>query len=204
MKQIRMMPSILREPHQRVVVSVFIVGFLLGAFTMWLLSRQTTPPRGSETQQTEEVAEDSLEEKLSAKHPFASPDIPTDSALDERFVLGARVVAPDQPAGSSVRVTDVSLPPEGAWVVVHEIGPNAVFLNALGAHRYDTHVREGVVQLLRPTEPGRQYAVVLYRDNGDRQFSLEEDFPLLDAQSHEPIFDLFTATQSPQQTPNNE
>ncbi|RME30661.1 hypothetical protein D6792_00085 [Candidatus Parcubacteria bacterium] len=194
-----------KTPGQWVVVAVFIAGFLLGAFAMWLASRQTAPLSfDNGTQQAETSAEARPRENPTQKYTFASANIPTDSVRDERLVLGARVVAPDQSAGSSVRVTDLLLPPEGAWVVVHEIGPNAVFLNALGARRYDANVREGVVKLLRGTEPGRQYAVVLYHDDGDRQFSLKKDFPLLDAQSHEPVFDLFTTTPPSQETSHEE
>jgi len=55
--------------------------------------------------------------------------------------------------------------------------------NALGAVRRDSGVSADVlVRLLRATVSGGTYAVVLYNDNGDRQFNLSQDFPLKDAE----------------------
>ena len=52
--------------------------------------------------------------------------------------------------------------------------------NALGAQRFDAGTyAEAHVDLLRNTEPGKTYFVILYNESGDGEFDLKEDTPLL-------------------------
>ncbi len=182
--------SAFRENVQQGIVGVFLVGFLLGTLVGWLLQ-----PESNANETVEDGGSGKQEETVPAGQ--RSQGVEAQGAEENETaalrVLGARISVEDQPAGNVVVVKSFQLPPEGGWLVVHEIGPDMTLRNALGAHRYDSSVTSGVVELLRPTQPGNQYAVVLYRDNGDRQFSLQEDHPFLDAQTNAPILDLFTA-----------
>ena len=82
-----------------------------------------------------------------------------------------------QPAGGTVLVDSATLPEEG-WIVVHEV-ISEVVANALGAARGSKGVNTAVtVNLLRGTVSGSTYAVVLYNDKADREFSLVTDMPL--------------------------
>jgi len=86
----------------------------------------------------------------------------------------------DQPAGSSVQVANVTLAEDG-WVAVREEATTGVLGNILGA----THLKAGVhnsveVELLRNTLSGREYAVVIYRDNGDNAFNHNFDSLIVD------------------------
>lgn len=82
-----------------------------------------------------------------------------------------------QPAGNVVSVSSATLTEDG-WIVVHEV-IGGVVANALGAMRAGKGVNTAVtISLLRGTTVGSTYAVVLYNDKGDREFSLVTDRPL--------------------------
>jgi hypothetical protein len=106
---------------------------------------------------------------------------------------GALSVA-DQPAGSSVTVESVTVPPPGVWVAVREVVSGALG-NVLGAARVGGPRSSVIVPLLRATEPGRTYAVELYRDNGDDVFNLDTDSVYVDFTTGQPVIARFSTTQ---------
>ena len=78
----------------------------------------------------------------------------------------------------------------GGWAVVHEV-ENGHVLNALGATRLDSGAHSDVqVELLRGTEPGGRYAVILYSDNGDKQFEVHADLTVIDTAGN-PVMQSF-------------
>ena len=101
----------------------------------------------------------------------------------------ATIVIDTQTPGITVLVEHVELNTAG-WVVVHEIDSGHV-LNALGAQRLDSGNHEGVViELLRATDPGREYAIVLYSDNGNKEFEVRGDLPMIDVKGN-PLMKAF-------------
>ena len=86
----------------------------------------------------------------------------------------------DQLSGDRVLLDEVSFESVG-WVVIHEEN-NGVLGNALGARRFDAGLnKKGYVKLLRNTEIDQTYHALLYNDNGDKEFNLENDMPLRDS-----------------------
>ncbi len=80
----------------------------------------------------------------------------------------------NQVAGPTVNVLNVTTA-GSTWVAVRDYQGGKLG-NILGARRIDVPSQAGVaVQLLRPTLAGHIYAVVLYRDNGDKLFSSKTD-----------------------------
>ncbi|MBF05175.1 hypothetical protein CL644_00480 [bacterium] len=95
----------------------------------------------------------------------------------------------DQAAGSAVLVTSVTLSTDG-WIVVHE-ERNGLIGNALGAKRRNAGTYQNtIIPLLRDTQENTRYWIVLYNDDGDRQFNLSTDFPLKNTEN-EPIISSF-------------
>lgn len=92
---------------------------------------------------------------------------------------GYSVTVPDQLAGDRVLLQTVTFAKTG-WAVVHEDLDGALG-NALGAQRLEPGTHDNVhVELLRNTETGNRYHVVLYADDGDGEFNLKSDMPLHD------------------------
>ncbi len=90
---------------------------------------------------------------------------------------------------SSVIVSSASLAVSG-WLVVHELADGHVG-NALGAARRDPGTYTDVtIELLRPTDAKTAYMLVLYRDNGNKEFEIRGDIPIVD-QKGDPVMQRF-------------
>lgn len=76
----------------------------------------------------------------------------------------------DQPAGNSVTVSSATLAQDG-WLAVRDSEGRV-----LGAARLDAGTASDVmVELLRATEAGQHYQVLVYVDDGDKEFDLKKD-----------------------------
>ena len=162
----------------------FIGGFIVGFLLIWgwnayidkstrNIEPQTTTPEIS-TEESQMPSEDSL----------------TNESVTEAEESESVSVS-DQAAGDMVIGVDATLETDG-WIVVHEEQDGRIG-NALGAVRRDVGTHENVsIPLLRGTTIGSRYWIVLYSDDGDRQFNLETDFALRDTQG-DPIISSFMA-----------
>ncbi|MFA5998087.1 MAG: hypothetical protein WC814_01745 [Candidatus Paceibacterota bacterium] len=103
---------------------------------------------------------------------------------------GAVSVA-DQPSGDDVVVESVTVPPPGAWVAVRETNGRDLG-NVLGAARVAGPHTSVVVQLLRATEPGRSYAVQLYRDDNGGAFDPSRNSVYVDFDTGARVVAYFT------------
>ncbi len=117
------------------------------------------------------VVDDTIKEEVST-----AVDVSTD-------IISTDMISVDtQTAGNTVLVRKVNLQAgeKGGWIAVHEIS-DGVVVNALGAARRESgEYVDTVVYLLRNTIKGGTYAIVLYSDDGDKQFNMKTDTPLTD------------------------
>lgn len=169
---------------QKIILG-FIGGAVIGALCVfaWNTYRdqpldsaipETTIPEDIDTSQTTTMTEKTL----------------TNDTVDSTNG-SSRITVSNQDAGTSVLVSAASLDADG-WVVIHE-ERNGVIGNALGAARTDAGEHTNViVPLLRATQAGLRYWVVLYGDNGDREFHLSDDFPFRES-AGEPVISSFQA-----------
>lgn len=99
----------------------------------------------------------------------------------------------DQPAGTSVFIESLTVPPPGVWVAIREVSRGALG-NVLGALRVNGPHTNIEISLLRATEPGRSYAVELYRDDGGNTFDLANDSVYVDFATSVPVIAYFKTT----------
>lgn len=86
----------------------------------------------------------------------------------------ANLTVVNQPAGDSVNISSVNVG-DTTWIAVREDN-NGELGNILGARLvYQGSTDDVSVELLRATEPGKIYHVVLYKDDGDRLFDQKLD-----------------------------
>ncbi|MCW9054733.1 MAG: hypothetical protein OQJ98_02015 [Candidatus Pacebacteria bacterium] len=159
------------------LVFTFIAGAFVGVFVswMWVATQEALAPTTSMVDVEGEQALDDL-------------DTPPENIFSGANIDNKAIVVPDQRPGTQVFI-DTAILSEDGWVVIHE-GTASEIGNALGAARFDAGEHSGVVDLLRATEPGTLYRAVLYRDNGDREFNLDEDFPFLQ-DGNQPVLSTF-------------
>lgn len=168
----------------------FFIGIVSGALLLgaWFSFQGTV-----ETPNTEETVQ-SVSGTKTAPASEEGSEVPVTNESEQSFTDGAQTLTiQDQPAGSTVTITNASLAQNG-WIVVHEEILDGIIGNALGATRKDAGVYANVtVELLRPTEAGRRYWATIYTDNGDKIFSLRDDTPVVGT-SQELLLAEFTAT----------
>ncbi len=146
----------------------FVGGLILGALllTAWFYATPATPPNAA----------------AQAPAASSSPLVSTPSGV---------VSVTDQPAGNTVTVASVTIPPPGVWVAVREVDDDALG-NVLGAAHAGGPRTDFTVPLLRATVPGGTYAIELYRDGGSNTFDLSTDSVYVDFDTGQPVIAYFT------------
>lgn len=156
----------------------FVVGLLVGGGIVWYWSNQVA---------VAPVVEEEVVINVSDEPIIGKPDIVINKELSKNTSIQVK----NQPSGNTVLIDKVTIEEDG-WVVIHE-GTEGSIGNALGATRVDAGEHKVIVELLRATEPASMYRAVLYRDNGDREFSLDSDFPFIDSTGG-PVVTMFVTT----------
>jgi hypothetical protein len=168
------------------LLAVGVIGFLVGVIaTSLLFAFQSGEQNVVTDADRQELGEDDV---TGAAVPAPSPATGTPQTAPPAGGGGIdRVSVHDQAAGQMVGVA-VTLS-AASWVAVHE-EIDGIPGSILGAARFDAGTSAGNVRLLRATEPGRQYFVRVYRDDGDREFNFAEDV-LVTSLNNQPIQDSF-------------
>lgn len=130
--------------------------------------------------------------------PLSSSSLLATSTAPSLEESGAVSVA-DQPAGMSVIVESVTVPPPGVWVAVREVNGSDLG-NVLGAARVVGPHGNIAVSLLRPTEPKRSYAVELYRDDNGDVFDPSANSVYVDFDTGVRVVSYFATTDSSRQS----
>lgn len=158
------------------LVGSLLLGLIIGVLisSLWSFSEKDTASSKNLTEATEKNTT-----------ALETPEVQTQpSAVSKNDIL----VIEDQPAGLSVIVAHVNVENEN-WVVIHE-DRMGLPGNALGAARFVDGTTSGTIELLRGTSPGQYYHGLVYKDDGDKIFSVERDIPLRD-ESGNPIASKF-------------
>src|SRR3989338_11517499 len=154
-------------------IVVAIIAFALGLGSGWLWTKKIVAPvDGTKNIETTEAAD-----KTSGQ--ISTGDLATSNSI----------LVKDQTAGIEVVVEQVVLT-NVAWVVVREDDGAGKPGKILGAQLFDAGISAGKVELLRGTETGKTYFVMIYSDNGDRAFDPKLDAPILDSVS-QPVMSIF-------------
>lgn len=161
------------------VIAAGIVVVLIGG--AWLLGRsqRLSGTGGSMASSSAEKAATSTESgsaagegSMSESESSASSGASSSAMTETNTVVssGEEVQVSDQAAGAEVRVAKVTLAQTG-WLAVRDAGGRI-----LGAAWFPAGTQTGVtIPLLRATEAGGSYQVLVYVDDGDKQFDLHQD-----------------------------
>jgi len=182
------------QNKKTVAAGAIIGGLLLGIFigNVWRGKEKGELVINENTASTTEVASKASKqsaspvkavEKNTAKKPIT---IETTPSTKENSVT----LFSEQLAGKTVSIERAVLSQDG-WLVVRE-NKNGEFGRILGAIWLPKGTTDSaVVELLRDTETGKDYSILIYSDNGDRQFSTEKDLPIKVGEKY--VSKLFTA-----------
>lgn len=153
-------------------VIVAIVALIIGFVGGWMVGGKNTPAGSENTAKSENTTPTG---GASVVIGDSSNALNSGSSMSAPSV--AAITVDNQKAGAAVSVSLVSSD-ASAWLAVRE-NNNGLVGNILGAKRIDVGTSGNVeVPLLRATEAGKSYYVVLFKDNGDRMFDFKTDPPM--------------------------
>lgn len=163
---------------QKTVIA-FIAGLLIGGLLVWIFGG--TPDDSNNTRDTlrdsdveevevmDEGADEDTADTTSAEATSSREDVSAETGEGSLEVE-------DQVASTRVAIESAVFPTDEGWIAVRDY-TNGQLGSILGATRYSRE--QGLIPesvgLLRSTVAGNEYAVVFYRENGDREFSVAND-----------------------------
>ncbi len=177
-----------KQEGQKTVVS-FVVGLLIGGLLVWAFSgpsEEMAPEDKTDDSKSEEVTEvkdtkvdDQDKEESEPVAEVTKPVLP---------VGAGKISVIDQVASASIALSSATYPVSEGWVGVRDYEGEKLGA-LLGVVRFSEEqgLVPNAIVLQRPTTAGREYAIVVYQENGDRQFNLAEDVQI------DTIFSTFTA-----------
>ncbi len=180
------MSDIQKEESQKTIVA-FVVGLLIGGLLVWAFSgNQTEAPVEVSLEEAEEALTDST--TTEEEDESATPATEANAATPSMEVGEGEVVLSNQPASSRITLDSVTFPIAEGWIGVRDF-TNETLGPILGVVRFSQSqgLVPEVIQLQYPTRAGRDYAVVFFTEDGDRQFNLATDVQI------DRIFATFTA-----------
>lgn len=148
----------IKDRNTQIILGAVVI-VLVVALAWWYMAHRTKP------------AEMATEQGATTTEMTPSTSGDTKMTNPTVVASGDSISVADQPAGDSVRVKSVSFSQAG-WVAVRDSNGRT-----LGAGWFAAGAHENVsVPLLRNTEAGQRYQVLLYVDNsGDHKFDLHGD-----------------------------
>lgn len=154
----------LKDRNTQIIIGAAVLVVIV-AIVWWMMAHRAKPAdMAQEATTTQESSTGVQPSQIGAHNPTAVES-------------GDTVSVGDQPAGDSVRVASVTLSQDG-WIAVRDSSGRT-----LGAGWFAAGSHENVsVPLLRNTEAGQSYQVLLYVDAGDdHKFDLHGDTLIVNA-----------------------
>ncbi len=165
------------QESQKTVVA-FIVGLIIGGLLVWVF---TDTPAEAPVVVDEDEASETADVNTSTDDDVADSGASTSTTapVAELPTGDGEVSVGGQTAGSVVALESATFPIDEGWIGVRDYA-NGQLSGLLGVVRFSKEqglVPEQIV-LQRPTETGKQYAIVFYSESGDREFSLADDIQI--------------------------
>jgi len=178
------MTDVQKEEGQKTIVS-FIVGLLIGGLLVWVFAggEEVEAPTEPETETTEAAPNETVTN--TDEEDRETPSVTPNPGLQ---VGDGSVVVENQPASTRIAMKSATYPISEGWIGVRDY-QNGDLGGILGVVRFSES--QGLVPndiiLQRPTRVGKTYAVVIFSEDGDRQFNSAGDIQI------DKIFTTFTA-----------
>lgn len=176
-----------QQDGQKTIVA-FVVGLLIGGLLVWAFSDpQPTLDTGTTlvATETESTSDTETDEAVTETKTETTPSTPVVETLP---VGNGSVTVEDQPAAQEVSLKEAVFPVSEGWIGVRNY-QNGQLGTILGVVRFsESQGRVPTsIPLQTPTVAGRQYAVVVFTEDGDFNFNLAGDVQI------DTIFATFTA-----------
>ncbi|MBP6924748.1 MAG: hypothetical protein KBB78_04260 [Candidatus Pacebacteria bacterium] len=159
----------------------FVVGLLIGGMLVWAFSGPSDQKKNDDVKADEQTA--STTDKSADEADGSTDATPTLKVAEEGVI-----VIKDQPASSLIAIESATYPVGEGWIGVRQYNDDQLGY-ILGVVRFSES--QGLVPkdiiLQTPTTAGKKYAVVVFKEDGDFDFSLAGDVQI------DQIYTTFTA-----------
>lgn len=187
-----------KQEGQKTVVS-FIVGLLIGGLLVWAFSGPSVDaPEDKKDADNKEEAKDkdenedgtsAVDEAETEENKSENEEAKPGTISNSLQVGDGKIVVNSQPVSTRIKLDSATYPVEEGWIGVRDYQDGKLG-GILGVVRFSEE--QGLVPteiiLQRPTVAGKEYAVVVYEENGDRKFNVAEDKQI------DKVFTTFSAT----------
>lgn len=164
----------LNDTTNRVIAVIVLLLIFIGGW--WLIARNAVNSKAvtgkTDSTMTDSASDASKDVDDSTSGTMQKPSGDTGASMSPSTTTSGdeAVAVADQPAGSAVSVSSASLSQLG-WLAVRDADGHV-----LGAKRLEAGTSSNVpIELLRATKAGEHYQVLIYVDDGDKEFDLHKD-----------------------------
>ncbi len=164
------MTDVQKEESQKTVVS-FVFGLLIGGLLVWAFMGGD---KGNDNKPMDEKKEDTT--ATSTEEGDNSDDAAAETPVTTLPMGEGKVVVNDKKAGRSVNLAEVSYPIEEGWIGVREYNDGKLgYINGVIRFSKAGNVVPTAIPLVTPTVAGREYAVMMFTNGGDKSFNSASD-----------------------------
>lgn len=165
------------DENKKTIIA-FIIGLVIGGILVYVFANPAVDEDATPNRNVAEESErdtDEVENENDDEEDENDRSTSTQSTSVEVTGEGSLSVN-NQPAGNRVAINAVTFPTNEGWIGVRDY-VNGQMTGLLGVARWNVEggLTPNSVNLLRSTVKGNTYAVVFYKENGDRVFNLATD-----------------------------
>lgn len=166
------MSEIQTNDESKKTLVAFVVGLLIGGMLVWAFSGPTTTPSTDMKKDEEPTVNVEVETQ-------AEDTSDTQTEAPKLQVGEGAVTVVDQAASMSVKIDSATYPVSEGWIGVRQYTDGKLgLINGVVRFSEAQGLVPSEIILQSPTVAGREYAVVIFSEDGDRTFNLAGDVQL--------------------------
>lgn len=163
------MTDVQKEESQKTVVS-FIFGLLIGGLLVWAFVG------GNAAEPKDDMNKEDAAESATSTEETAATSTPEEVTMATLPVGEGKVTVADKKAGREVKLGEVTYPIEEGWIGVREYNDGKLgYINGVIRFSKAGNMVPTTIPLVTPTVAGREYAVMMYTNGGDKSFNSATD-----------------------------
>jgi hypothetical protein len=162
-----------KQESQKTVVA-FIFGLIIGGLLVWaFIGDGDHQDNQVDDTKTNETATTSSESTSTTNETTTTP---TTETVNNVVVGDGKVTVGATTPGNSVALSAVTYPIEEGWIGVREYTDGKLgYINGVIRFSKAGNISPNAIPLVTPTRSGREYAVVMFTEGGDKSFNSATD-----------------------------
>lgn len=158
-----------KQENQKTIVA-FAAGLLIGGLLVWIFGGQP-----NEKMEVEKKTEENKSEEVKVSE-VTTEEVKTEEVKPAMTVGEGKVELKDQAVSKTVAIDSATFPSDEGWIGVRDYVDGKIGY-ILGVARYSKSqgLTPTQVTLQRSTVAGKEYAIVFFKESGDKKFNAAQD-----------------------------